>query len=64
MRLPSFSTMAEDYVKLIWKAGERGGAGLATRDIAATLKVSVAKVKSDIFRARQALRAALRRDPS
>ncbi len=31
-------------------------------EIAATLKVSVAKVKSDIFRARQALRAALRRD--
>lgn len=33
-------------------------------EIAATLKVSVAKVKSDIFRARQALRAALRRESS
>ena len=44
MRLPSLSTMAEDYVKLIWKAGERGGAGLATRDIAAALRVSASTV--------------------
>jgi DtxR family Mn-dependent transcriptional regulator len=44
MRLPSLSTMAEDYVKLIWKASERGGPGLATRDIAASLKVSASTV--------------------
>lgn len=48
MRLPSLSTMAEDYVKLIWKAGERGGAGLATRDIAATLKVSASTVSGNL----------------
>ncbi|RPE85200.1 MULTISPECIES: metal-dependent transcriptional regulator [unclassified Curtobacterium] len=48
MRLPSLSTMAEDYVKLIWKAGERGGTGLATRDIAATLKVSASTVSGNL----------------
>jgi DtxR family Mn-dependent transcriptional regulator len=48
MRLPSLSTMAEDYVKLIWKDGERGGAGLATRDIAAALHVSASTVSGNL----------------
>ncbi len=48
MRLPSLSTMAEDYVKLVWKAGERGGQGLATRDIAASLGVSASTVSGNL----------------
>lgn len=48
MRLPSLSTMAEDYVKLIWKASERGGPGLATRDIAASLRVSASTVSGNL----------------
>ncbi|WP_152999165.1 metal-dependent transcriptional regulator, partial [Curtobacterium oceanosedimentum] len=48
MRLPSLSTMAEDYVKLVWKAGERGGEGLATRDIAAALGVSASTVSGNL----------------
>lgn len=49
MRLPSLSTMAEDYVKLVWKASERGGdGGLATRDIAAALHVSASTVSGNL----------------
>jgi DtxR family transcriptional regulator, Mn-dependent transcriptional regulator len=40
--------MAEDYVKLVWKAGERGADGLATRDIAAALRVSASTVSGNL----------------
>jgi DtxR family Mn-dependent transcriptional regulator len=40
--------MAEDYVKLIWKSSERGDAALATRDIAAILKVSASTVSGNL----------------
>jgi DtxR family transcriptional regulator, Mn-dependent transcriptional regulator len=48
MRLPNLSTMAEDYLKLIWKSGERGDEGLATRDIAASLHVSASTVSGNL----------------
>jgi DtxR family Mn-dependent transcriptional regulator len=48
MRLPPLSTMAEDYVKLIWKAAERGDPGIATRDIAAALGVSASTVSGNL----------------
>ena len=40
--------MAEDYVKLIWKAREHGGDGIATRDIAAALRVSASTVSGNL----------------
>jgi DtxR family Mn-dependent transcriptional regulator len=48
MRLPSLSTMAEDYLKLVWKSSERGDTALATRDIAAILRVSASTVSGNL----------------
>ncbi|MDB5876344.1 MAG: DtxR family transcriptional regulator [Ramlibacter sp.] len=40
--------MAEDYVRLLWKAEERGSGPLATRDIAAALGVSNTTVSTNL----------------
>jgi DtxR family transcriptional regulator, Mn-dependent transcriptional regulator len=48
VRLPNLSTMAEDYVKLVWKSTERGGDALATRDIADALHVSPSTVSGNL----------------
>jgi DtxR family transcriptional regulator, Mn-dependent transcriptional regulator len=48
MPLANLSTMAEDYLKLIWKAAERDGGPLATREIAASLGVSASTVSGNL----------------
>lgn len=40
--------MAEDYVRLLWKAEERGSGPLATRDLAAALGVSNTTVSTNL----------------
>ena len=48
MPLANPSTMAEDYLKLVWKSAERNAGPLATRDIAASLGVSASTVSGNL----------------
>ncbi len=42
------STMAEDYLKILWKAEERGTGPVTTRDIAAILGVAASSVSGNL----------------
>jgi len=48
MASPRVSTMAEDYLKIIWKSQEWSGGSVSTTEIAATLAVTASSVSANL----------------